>query len=149
MADSERPVTGAIASFSPALPVAVAYSGGADSTALLVACARKWPGQVKAIHVHHGLQAAADSFEQHCVATCAQLGVSLAVRRVDARHAAGQSPEDAARRMRYATLTSVLQQEWGGTVRDIALAQHADDQVETMLLALSRGAGLPGRKSVV
>lgn len=138
------PVSGAIASFSPALPVAVAYSGGADSTALLVACARKWPGQVRAIHVHHGLQAAADAFEQHCVVACAALGVPLALRRVDARHAAGQSPEDAARRRRYDTLTSVLQQEWGGAVKDIAIAQHADDQVETMLLALSRGAGLPG-----
>ena len=136
--------TGAIASFRPALPVAVAYSAGADSTALLVACARKWPGLVRAIHVHHGLQAAADGFEQNCIATCEQLGVPLCVRRVDARHAPGQSPEDAARRIRYDSLNSVLQHEWGGAVKDIALAQHADDQVETMLLALSRGAGLPG-----
>jgi tRNA(Ile)-lysidine synthase len=135
---------GAIAAFAPKLPLAVAYSGGADSSALLVACARKWPGQVRAVHVHHGLQDAADAFEQHCVATCAALGVPLAVRRVDARHAAGQSPEDAARRMRYDTLSSALQQEWGGAAKDIAIAQHADDQVETMLLALSRGAGLPG-----
>jgi tRNA(Ile)-lysidine synthase len=135
---------GAIAAFTPGLPLAIAYSGGADSSALLVACARKWPGQVRAVHVHHGLQAAADAFEQHCANTCAGLGVPLVVRRVDARHAAGQSPEDAARRMRYATLSSVLLQEWGGAVKDIAIAQHADDQVETMLLALSRGAGLPG-----
>ena len=146
MAASGRPasVPGAIASFAPALPLAVAYSGGADSTALLHACARRWPGQVRAIHVHHGLQAAADAFEQHCVATCAQLGVPLALRRVDARHAPGQSPEDAARRMRYATLASAAREEWDGAVKDIALAQHADDQVETVLLALSRGAGLPG-----
>lgn len=143
-AESGRLVTGAIASFSPALPVAVAYSGGADSTALLAACARKWPGQVRAIHVHHGLQAAADGFEQHCIKACERLGVPLAVRRVDARHAPGQSPEDAARRIRYDTLRSAAQQEWGGAVKDIALAQHADDQVETVLLALSRGAGLPG-----
>lgn len=135
---------GALAAFSPGLPLAVAYSGGADSSALLTACARKWPGQVHAVHVHHGLQTAADGFEQHCVATCKQLGVPLVVRRVDARHAPGQSPEDAARRKRYATLSQVLHEEWGGTVKDIALAQHADDQVETMLLALSRGAGLPG-----
>ena len=46
----------AVASFSPELPLAVAFSGGADSTALLLACAEKWPGQVMAIHVHHGLQ---------------------------------------------------------------------------------------------
>ncbi len=135
---------GAIAAFSPGLPLAVAFSGGADSTALLVACARKWPGQVRAVHVHHGLQAAADAFEQHCVAACTQLGVPLIVRRVDARRASGQSPEDAARRMRYDTLASVARQEWGGAVKDVAIAQHADDQVETVLLALSRGAGLPG-----
>ena len=137
-------LTEAIDSFAPALPMAVAYSGGADSTALLVACARKWPGQVRAVHVHHGLQAAADGFEQHCIQSCQRLAVPLAVRRIDARHAPGQSPEDAARRMRYATLRLVLQQEWGGAVKDMALAQHADDQVETILLALSRGAGLPG-----
>lgn len=135
---------GAIAAFAPGLPLAVAFSGGADSTTLLAACARKWPGQVRAVHIHHGLQAAADGFEQHCVAACGELGVPLVVRRVDARHAPGQSPEDAARRMRYATLASVAQQEWGGAVKDVAIAQHADDQVETMLLALSRGAGLPG-----
>ena len=137
-------LTGAIAAFAPGLPLAVAFSGGADSTALLAACARTWPGQVRAIHVHHGLQAAGDAFEEHCARFCARLDVPLVVRRVDARPAAGQSPEDAARRMRYATLASVVRQEWGGAVHDIALAQHADDQVETMLLALSRGAGLPG-----
>lgn len=135
---------GAIAAFAPGLPLAISYSGGADSSALLVACARKWPGQVRAVHVHHGLQAAADGFEEHCVATCKQLGVPLVARRVDARHGPGQSPEDAARRKRYQTLAKVLREEWGGVVKDIALAQHADDQVETMLLALSRGAGLPG-----
>jgi tRNA(Ile)-lysidine synthase len=135
---------GAIAAFSPGLPLAIAYSGGADSSALLIACARRWPGQVHAVHVHHGLQAAADAFEEHCVAACKQLGVPLVARRVDARHAPGQSPEDAARRKRYETLAQVLREEWGGAVKDIALAQHADDQTETMLLALSRGAGLPG-----
>jgi tRNA(Ile)-lysidine synthase len=137
-------VDGAIAAFQPRLPFAVAYSGGADSSALLHACALRWPGQVRAVHVHHGLQAAADAFEQHCVATCEQLGVPLAVRRVDARHAPGQSPEDAARRTRYDTLRAAVQQEWAGAARDVAIAQHADDQVETLLLALSRGAGLPG-----
>ena len=143
-ADGARLVAEAIVAFSPALPVAVAYSGGADSTALLAACAARWPGQVRAIHIHHGLQAAADGFEQHCIMTCERLGVPLAVRRVDARHASGQSPEDAARRIRYDSLRAVAQQEWSGAVKDVAIAQHADDQVETMLLALSRGAGLPG-----
>jgi tRNA(Ile)-lysidine synthase len=92
----------AMAAFEPAhWPLAVGFSGGADSTALLAACAARWPGQVVAFHVHHGLQAAADDFERHCYAVCERLGVPLVVHRVDARHAPGDSPEDAARRARY------------------------------------------------
>lgn len=131
-------------SFAPALPVAVAYSGGADSTALLHACAQRWPGQVAAIHVHHGLQAAADDFEAHCRATCVALNVPLAVVHVDARHQAGQSPEDAARRHRYAALAQHALSAFAQPMASVALAQHADDQVETLLLALSRGAGVAG-----
>ena len=135
----------AIGVFSPKLPLGVAYSGGADSTALLLACTEKWPGQVRALHIHHGLQAAADDFERHCVAFCAQLGVPLAVRRVDARHAPGESPEAAARVARYEAFEAVAQNEWGQlAINNIAIAQHADDQAETLLLALTRGAGLPG-----
>lgn len=131
--------------FAPELPLAVAFSGGADSTALLLACARKWPGQVLAIHVHHGLQAAADDFERHCAVFCASLNVPLLVRRVDARHLPGQSPEDAARHARYAAFAqTVREQSPAHPIRCMALAHHADDQVETLLLALSRGAGLPG-----
>jgi tRNA(Ile)-lysidine synthase len=75
------------------------------------------------------------------------LEVPLAVRRVDADHATGQSPEDAARQARYQALTETVQTEWPG-VHDVALAQHADDQIETLLIALSRGAGLPGLASM-
>ena len=96
--------------------MAVAYSGGADSTALLLACAYKWPGQVAAIHVHHGIQAASDDFVRHCEKFCADLQLPLTVCRVDARHAAGQSPEDAARNARYAALRSALQDPGGSTM---------------------------------
>jgi tRNA(Ile)-lysidine synthase len=125
-------------------PFAIALSGGADSTALLIACATRWPGKVHAVHVHHGLQAAADGFEAHCIALCARMQVPLMVQRVNAAHAAGESPEDAARQARYRALADALHNNWGGQIKDVALAQHADDQVETLLLALSRGAGLPG-----
>ena len=134
----------AIAAFSPALPLAVAYSGGADSTALLVACADKWPGSVCAIHVHHGLQAAADGFELNCQGVCDSLSVPLRVLHIDASHAPGQSPEDAARRARYQALRAAVQERSSLAVRSVALAHHADDQVESLMLALSRGAGLPG-----
>jgi tRNA(Ile)-lysidine synthase len=130
--------------FKPELPFAVAFSGGADSTALLLACAARWPNQVKAVHVHHGIQQAADDFASHCHSICEQLKVPLVIERIDARHTQGESPEDAARRGRYTAIASALKNHWGGNIRDVALAQHADDQVETLLLALSRGAGLPG-----
>ena len=133
----------ALADFRPGLPFAVALSGGADSTALLMACAERWPGQVRAVHVHHGLQDAADGFEHFCVALCQRLHVPLRVERVDARAAAGQSPEDAARQARYRAISEAVQHEWP-EVRDVAVAQHADDQIETLLIALSRGSGLPG-----
>ncbi|WP_295849577.1 tRNA lysidine(34) synthetase TilS [uncultured Xylophilus sp.] len=139
------PVDRAIAAFSPALPLAVAFSGGADSTALLAACAARWPGQVQAVHVHHGLQAAADRFVARCEQTCAMLGVPLQVLHVDARAQPGASPEDAARRARYDAFDRFAQEQPAHpAIKSIALAQHADDQVETVLLALSRGGGIAG-----
>lgn len=131
----------AMAKLKVTQPIAVAYSGGADSTALLHAATRQWPGQVSAIHIHHGLQAAADDFVRHCEATCAALSVPLHVVHVKAKNASGESPEDAARKARYAALASEALAHGMSTV---ALAQHADDQVETLLLALSRGAGVAG-----
>jgi tRNA(Ile)-lysidine synthase len=144
-----------IAAFEPNLPLAVGYSGGADSTALLLACAKKWPGQVSAIHIHHGLQAAADDFAAHCEAFCKRINVPLTVKKVDAKHELGESPEAAARNARYRAFSSINMSIAGVfiasaaiknivNITNIALAQHADDQIETLLLALSRGAGLPG-----
>ena len=119
----------------------VAYSGGADSAALLLAAAQRWPGRIHAIHVHHGLQAAADDFVQVCKSVCAAHGIPLHIVQVNAAPARGQSPEDAARKARYGALgasASCL------GLQGVLLGHHADDQVETLLLAMSRGAGLPG-----
>lgn len=133
--------------WAPQLPeagrggIGVAFSGGADSTALLLAAHALWPQRVQALHVHHGLQAAADGFVEHVARVCAQLGVPLAVRRVQARHAPRQSPEDAARRARYAALADEARAQGLAVV---LLGHHAQDQAETVLLALSRGAGLAG-----
>jgi tRNA(Ile)-lysidine synthase len=147
----------AIAAFNPPLPLAVALSGGADSVALLVACAQKWRGlggAVCAIHVNHNLQSAAVLFEEHCRVLCAQLNVPLIIQSVDANPTAGQSPEDAARQARYKAFSAAthIQPAQAATeniasiasIASIAIAQHADDQIETLLLALSRGAGLAG-----
>lgn len=135
----------AMQAFQPGLPLGVAFSGGADSTALLVACAAKWPGQVVAFHVNHGLQDAAAAFEQRCRDLCAQLNVPLRVLQVDAGHQPGQSPEDAARTARYKAFDALARMEYAQpAIKYVAIAQHADDQIETLVLALSRGAGLPG-----
>lgn len=139
------PLHQAIDVFAPALPLGVAYSGGADSTALLVACARRWPGQVVALHINHGLQAAAGGFQQHCERFCEALQVPIRVLKIDAAAAAGQSPEDAARSARYEGIMALAIAESAKfAIQSIAIAQHADDQAETLLLALSRGAGLAG-----
>ncbi|MCX7279475.1 MAG: tRNA lysidine(34) synthetase TilS [Burkholderiales bacterium] len=139
----------ALQAFAPQLPLAVAFSGGADSTALLLACAERWPGQVQAVHIHHGLQAAADDFARHCQAFCDSLNIPLHVLHVDAQPAQGDSPEDAARRARYKAFSQFAQAESARpAIKTIVLAQHADDQAETLLLALSRGAGLPGLASM-
>jgi tRNA(Ile)-lysidine synthase len=119
----------------------VAYSGGADSTALLLAANARWPGRVIALHVHHGLQAAADGFEAHARGFCTRHAIALHVAHVDARAVVGQSPEDAARGARYVALSRLAREAGAAWV---LLAQHLDDQAETVLLALSRGAGLPG-----
>jgi tRNA(Ile)-lysidine synthase len=145
------------------VPLVVAYSGGADSTALLLmtldATPRQYKHLVKAVHVHHGLQDAADDFAAHAQTFCAARDVPLTVLRVKAHAANGQSPEDAARRARYAAISEYVlkpnraladTQRAQGATESIAnqpmvlLAQHADDQVETLLLALSRGAGVDG-----
>ncbi|MGA0569280.1 tRNA lysidine(34) synthetase TilS [Variovorax sp. VNK109] len=127
------------------MPLAVAYSGGADSTALLLAAAALWPGQVSALHVNHQLQPAANGFESHAREFCAAHGIAFHAERVDARHATGESPEEAARIARYTALSRLALQ---ANATGVLLAQHADDQVETLLLALSRGAGLPGLASM-
>ena len=141
---TDHPLTQALKALDHLPPKVVALSGGADSTAMLLACAQRWPGQVRAVHIHHGLQAAADQFVQHCETLCARWHVPLVVHHVQAQQASGESPEEAARNARYTGIENVLTQHWGGGLRNVLLAQHADDQAETVLLALSRGAGLPG-----
>lgn len=131
----------AIATFNPPLPLLVGFSAGADSTALLLACANKWPGQVKAVHIHHGLQQAADDFVVQAQQFCAQHHIPLHVVYLNAKHGSGQSPEEVARRKRYVAIDEAVQ---ALEVASVALAQHQDDQIETFVLALSRGAGLPG-----
>jgi tRNA(Ile)-lysidine synthase len=119
----------------------VAFSGGLDSTVLLHALAalarQHTVPPLHAIHVHHGLQAAADAWPAHCQAICQGLGVPLHVAYVRVGQQA--SLEDAARQARYALFE---QQLAPGEL--LLTAQHRDDQAETLLFRLLRGAGVRG-----
>jgi tRNA(Ile)-lysidine synthase len=122
--------------------IGIAFSGGADSTALLLAALSLWGGQrLCALHVNHGLQQGAESFAAHCTRFCDAQGVRLATARVQVHVARGQSVEEQARDARYRALADLARQEGCAVV---LLAQHGDDQVESLLLALLRGAGPRG-----
>lgn len=130
--------------------IAVAYSGGRDSTALLHAtavAARAHPGlRVLALHVHHGLSAHADEWLAHAQAQCAAwaaqgLPVSLAWRHLRLSQTPGDSVEALARDARYQALTEMAHEAGADTV---LLAHHRRDQAETFLLQALRGAGIAG-----
>jgi tRNA(Ile)-lysidine synthase len=122
----------------------VAYSGGIDSSVLLhalVKASRETKrGAISAIHVHHGLSTNADAWAALCEAQCAALAVPLVVVRVRVEHRSALGVEAAARKARYAALRAHAEDQ-GCT---IALAHHARDQAETVLLQLLRGAGPAG-----
>lgn len=129
---------------SRASHIVVGFSGGLDSTVLLhlLATLRKQGGiaaGLSALHVHHGLQAGADHWQEHCRLQAASIGVEYRSQRVDVAVGAGSSPEAAAREARYAVFAGHVQAGWV-----LALAHHADDQVETVLLHLLRGSGPRG-----
>ncbi|MYN02296.1 tRNA lysidine(34) synthetase TilS [Pseudoduganella sp. DS3] len=116
--------------------IAIAYSGGLDSSALLhlaVATGR----ELHAFHIHHGLSPNADAWEAHCRAECERLGVKYASRRVTL----SDRSENSARKARYAAL-GALCTEHG--VEHLLTAHHLDDQAETILLQLLRGSGVAG-----
>ena len=117
----------------------VAYSGGVDSHVLLHALVRYSKQNLRVVHVHHGLQAVADRWVDHCTMEAAKLGVPIDIIKVNAHPALGQSPEQAARQARYEAIKSLLQPG------DMVLTAHnQDDQAETLILQLLRGAGPKG-----
>ena len=120
----------------------VAYSGGVDSHVLLHLChAAGLP--VRAIHIHHGLQAEADHWDRHCAEVCLKLDIAYQCIHVDAEPGPGVSPEDAARNARYQALENELESD-----EVLLTAHHQDDQAETLLLQLMRGAGPAGLASM-
>ena len=123
---------------------AVAVSGGADSAMLALhaaAVARELGASVALLHVHHGLQAAADGWLDQVEALAGLLGLPLRQARVEVDAAGGKGIEAAARDARYAALARLAADEGVGL---ILLAHHRNDQAETVLLRLLRGTGLAG-----
>ena len=131
----------ALASMPPAV-LCVAFSGGPDSSALLHALAQLPEARargLRALHVDHGLHPDSAAWAAHCEHFCAALGVPCEVLRVQVDGDTGRGVEAAARDARYAALATPL--------RDgeyLLLGHHRDDQAETVLLKLLRGAGPEG-----
>ncbi|MBN3753405.1 tRNA lysidine(34) synthetase TilS [Paraburkholderia sp. Tr-20389] len=143
---ADRLVLDAVGVAFGALPndarVAIAFSGGVDSTVLLDAAVRVGgAARCVALHIHHGLSPNADEWLAHGEAFARERCVEFASTHVDVSRAAGVSIEAAARDARYRALDALCTQH---RVHTLWLAQHADDQAETVLLQLLRGAGLAG-----
>lgn len=123
----------------------VAFSGGMDSTILLYALAQLAKQHalppLRAIYIQHGLQEAAQAWPAHCQQVCAELQIPLTV--VDVNVAAIASIEQAARHARYAAFTQHLLKD-----EVLLMAQHLDDQAETMLFRLLRGTGVSGLRGI-
>jgi tRNA(Ile)-lysidine synthase len=148
MASSKKPPSGncvaAVSGFLESIElkgrrVAVGLSGGVDSVALLhvlKALAPRHGFKLRALHVHHGLSTNADAWAKFCRTYCRALGVPLAVRRVKVSRGK-DGPEAAARRARYAAFAKF-------PADFLVLAHHLDDQAETVLMNLLRGAGARG-----
>lgn len=116
----------------------LAYSGGVDSQVLLHLMAQTGLN-LKAVYIDHGLQEESRDWALHCENSCKALNVSFRTILVDAHPESGESPEAAARAVRYQALAEFIEED------DCLLtAQHQDDQAETLLLQLFRGAGAAG-----
>ncbi|MEZ5473995.1 MAG: tRNA lysidine(34) synthetase TilS [Steroidobacteraceae bacterium] len=123
------------------LRIAVAFSGGIDSTALLAALAaqRALLRSLRAVHVNHHLMPHANEWAVHCQRFARTLRVPIELLDAAVSTDAARSLEERAREARYRLLAGVLQRD-----EVLVIAQHADDQAETVLLQLLRGAGVAG-----
>ncbi|GAB2874584.1 tRNA lysidine(34) synthetase TilS [Pseudoduganella ginsengisoli] len=124
--------------------LAIAYSGGLDSSVLL-RIAHDWAKQnnvaLYAFHVHHGISPNADSWLAHCEQQCAALNVTFAASRIALQDAKKSGVEAAARKQRYAALGAMCREHG---VPLLLTAHHLDDQAETVLLQMLRGSGTAG-----
>ena len=132
----------------PLLPehssILVGLSGGVDSVVLLHLLKQLSPRfslQLTALHVHHGISRNADAWARFCEDLCRRLGIALRIEHVDIAPLRTHGIEAAARKLRHEVF-------FRQPCDFIALAHHADDQVETLLLQLLRGAGVRGASAM-
>lgn len=146
-ADSAQRLVTQLSSFfapriSPGSRLCVGFSGGLDSVVLLHALSRLQPSlgipfKLSAIHVHHGISPNADAWAEFCTEYCQRDAVPLRIVRVEVSRDGNKGLEAAARRARHGVFSN-CDADW------LALAHHRDDQTETVLLNLLRGAGIAG-----
>lgn len=128
----------------PQTPLVIAYSGGVDSQVLLHALAKlkhanKIPNRITVCHVNHGLSANASTWQLFAEKQCQKLKLTFIAHQVNIQPQPQQSLEALARDARYQALQSIFIEQ-----SVIITGHHSDDQAETFLLALKRGAGLKG-----
>jgi tRNA(Ile)-lysidine synthase len=124
--------------------IAVAYSGGLDSSVLLhlaAAFAREQGVRVFAFHIHHGISANADQWQAHCRAQSERAGAAFDTRNVTLVTKDKSGVEEAARVARYQALGQLCREHGAGL---LLTAHHLDDQAETVLLQMLRGSGVAG-----
>ncbi len=124
--------------------ILVGLSGGVDSVVLLHLLHRLAPRfswKLAALHVHHGISRHADDWAKFCTDLCVRLEIPVSVKRIDIAPLRAQGVEAAARQLRHAAFA-------GQPCDYVALAHHQDDQVETLLLQLLRGAGVKGASAM-
>ncbi|HEY0029015.1 MAG TPA: tRNA lysidine(34) synthetase TilS [Allosphingosinicella sp.] len=143
-AEAVARLRGNLAALGPVrLPLGIGFSGGPDSLALLLLAQAAFPGEVRAATVDHGLRQAAAAEAEHAKGVCAQLGIPHTTLRVDV--AAGASVQAQARDARYQALAGWMA---GAGITALLTAHHLDDQAETLLMRLLRGAGVAGLAGV-
>ncbi|HRK56544.1 MAG TPA: tRNA lysidine(34) synthetase TilS, partial [Burkholderiaceae bacterium] len=150
LAQALKQALGHVAQGAGASPtVVLAYSGGRDSTVLLdLACRLRDEGfaparSLLAVHVHHGLQPAADAWAMHCHEQCQHRGIAFELMKVAVKRGKA-GIEAAAREARYGAL---LQAAASHRAQAVCVAHHLDDRIETFLLQWLRGAGVAGLSS--
>ena len=124
--------------------LAIAYSGGLDSSVLLFLCSQICLRQgipLSAFHVHHGLSPNADAWLQHCADVCRELAVNFTFEKIVVSNLDGDGVEGSARKGRYLALGRMTA---AASIDILLTAHHQDDQAETLLMQMLRGSGIAG-----